>query len=74
MKQARALSLFLSRSGEQAGLGDYTCQPSSLAILWNNLKCPKTIVWMQGSEHGYVPPEYEGRDTFRSQGVDAPAR
>ena len=58
----------------RAGLGDYTCQPSSLAILWNNLKCPKTIVWMQGSEHGYVPPEYEGRDTVRSQGIDAPAR
>ncbi len=51
----------------RAGLGDYTCQPSGLAILWNTLKCPKRIVWVQGSEHGYVPPEYEGRDTVRSQ-------
>ena len=50
----------------RAGLGDYTCQPSGLAILWNNLKCPKSIVWMQGSEHGYVPPAYEGRDFKRT--------
>ena len=54
----------------RAGLGDYTCQPSGLAILWNTLKCPKTIVWVQGSEHGFVPPEYEGRDTVRSEGVE----
>ena len=51
----------------RAGLGDYTCQPSGIAILWNNLNCPKTILWMQGSEHGYIPPEYEGRDTIRRQ-------
>ena len=46
----------------RAGLGDYTCQPSGLAILWNTLKCPKSIQWVQGSEHGYVPPDYDGRD------------
>ena len=55
----------------RAGLGDYTCQPSGLAILWNSLKCPKTMIWVQGSQHGYVPPEYKGRDTIRRQGVDA---
>ena len=49
----------------RAGLGDYTCQPSGIAILWNNLTCPKSILWMQGSEHGYIPPAYEGRDTIR---------
>ena len=49
----------------RAGLGDYTCEPSGIAVLWNNLKCPKSILWMQGSEHGYVPPEYEGRDFTR---------
>ena len=37
-------------------------------ILWNTLKCPKTILWMQGSEHGYIPPDYEGRDTTRRNG------
>ncbi|HRU18925.1 MAG TPA: acetylxylan esterase [Kiritimatiellia bacterium] len=47
----------------RAGLGDYVCPPSGLAILWNNIKGPKKITWVQGSQHGYVPPEkYEGRD------------
>ena len=55
----------------RAGLGDYTCQPSSIAVLWNSLKCPKSILWMQGSEHGYVPPEYAGRDTRRSAAFSA---
>lgn len=50
----------------RAGLGDYTCQPSSIAVLWNNLTCPKSIIWMQGSEHGYQPPAYEGRDFKRT--------
>ena len=49
----------------RAGLGDYTCEPSGIAVLWNNLTCPKSIRWVQGSEHGYVPPEYEGRDFTR---------
>ena len=56
----------------RAGLGDYTCQPSGLAILWNTLKCPKSIQCVQGSEHGYVPPSYEGRDfKFESKGSDS---
>ena len=25
------------------------------------------IVWQQGAEHSYIPPEYEGRDTVRRQ-------
>ena len=54
----------------RAGLGDYICEPSGLAVLWNNLKCPKTMVWVQGSEHSYVPPEYKGRDTIRKQGIE----
>jgi hypothetical protein len=34
-----------------------------LAKLWNNIPgCNKSIKWVQGSQHGYVPPEYEGRD------------
>ena len=55
----------------RAGLGDYTCEPSGIAILWNNLKCPKTIVWTQGSQHSSnIPPEYKGRDTIRKQGIE----
>ena len=25
------------------------------------------ILWVQGSTHGYVPPEYEGRDFVREE-------
>ena len=39
----------------RAGLGDYVCPPSGLAILYNNLKVPKKIKWYQGSTHGFVP-------------------
>ncbi len=46
----------------RAGLGDYCCPPTGLAKLYNNIPCNKEIRWMQGAEHGYVPPEYEGRD------------
>lgn len=50
----------------RAGLGDYTCPPSGVAVYYNNLTCPKKITWVQGSQHGYVPPvKYEGRDFVR---------
>lgn len=39
----------------RAGLGDYTCPPSGLAVLYNNIKAPKKIKWVQGSTHGFVP-------------------
>ena len=42
---------------ERAGLGDYTCPPSGIAILYNQLACPKRIRWVQGSTHGYIPPD-----------------
>jgi cephalosporin-C deacetylase-like acetyl esterase len=38
----------------RAGLGDYVCPPSGLAICYNELKCPKLINWVQSSTHGYV--------------------
>ena len=48
----------------RAGLGDYCCPPMGLAKLYNNIPGDnKSIKWVQGSEHGYVPPEeYPGRD------------
>ena len=51
----------------RAGLGDYCCPPTGLAKLWNNIPGNKKIHWVQGSQHGYVPPEYEGRDFVREQ-------
>lgn len=36
-------------------------RPYSVALncprVFNNLGCPKRIVWVQGSTHGYVPPK-----------------
>ena len=47
----------------RAGLGDYCCPPTGLAKLWNNIPgANKEIHWMQGSQHGYLPPPYAGRD------------
>ncbi|MBO4708571.1 MAG: acetylxylan esterase, partial [Kiritimatiellae bacterium] len=39
-----------------AGLGDDIAPPCGVAMMFNNLACPKKIVWVQGSTHGYVPP------------------
>ncbi len=41
----------------RAGLGDYVCPPSGIAILYNNLKVPKKITYVQGSTHGFVPKD-----------------
>ncbi len=49
----------------RAGLGDYCCPPMGLAKLWNSIPGNKRVVWVQGSEHGYVPPDYAGRDVVR---------
>lgn len=41
----------------RAGLGDYVCPPIGLWFLYNNAPCAKkSIHWVQGSSHGYVPP------------------
>ncbi len=39
--------VFLSR----VGLGDTTCPASGIAVVYNHLKCPKKIRYVQGSEH-----------------------
>jgi hypothetical protein len=41
----------------RAGLGDYVCAPSSLAVLYNALPGPKKIVWRQGWTHGWSPAD-----------------
>ena len=44
----------------RAGLGDYICPPSGLAICYNNLATPKkSIRWVQGSNHGFIPEKSE---------------
>ena len=44
----------------RAGLGDYTCPPSGLMISYKNLATPdKSITWVQGSDHGFIPEKSE---------------
>ena len=51
-KRIRKAKVVITR----AGLGDYTCPPSGLAVCYNNLATPdKTIIWYQGSTHGFKP-------------------
>lgn len=38
-----------------AGLGDYVSPPSSISVLYNNLKGPKKLTYVQGSSHGWRP-------------------
>jgi len=41
----------------RAGLGDTCCSPSGIAALYNCLPDDRrSIVWAQGSKHGYIPP------------------
>ena len=51
----------------RAGLGDYCCPPTGLAKLYNNIPGNKKVIWVQGSEHGYVPPTYPTRDWIREK-------
>jgi len=38
-----------------SGLGDYVSPPSSLTLVYRNLKGPKKITYVQGSTHGWRP-------------------
>lgn len=46
----------------RAGLGDYTCPPSGLAILYNVINAPKKIHYVQGATHGFVPKKPQTMD------------
>lgn len=41
-----------------AGLGDYTCPPSGICVLYNNLKSApsRRLEFIQGKTHAYTPP------------------
>jgi len=42
----------------RAGLGDHCCYPCTIAVLYNYLPADKrSINWVQGSWHGYVPSQ-----------------
>ena len=40
-----------------AGLGDYTCQPSGVFAMYNSLKCKKSITFTQNMIHGSKEPD-----------------
>jgi cephalosporin-C deacetylase-like acetyl esterase len=44
---------------ERIGLGDYTCPPSGVTIVYNAVRGPKRAAYYQNSTHPYVPPEPE---------------
>jgi hypothetical protein len=52
----------------RAGLGDYCCPRSGIAVLYNNIPGPKKINWVQGSTHGYVPSEEHQRFSLTGNG------
>ena len=41
----------------RVGLGDYTSPPRGVILSYHNLPCAATAKLVQGSDHGYVPPE-----------------
>ena len=42
---------------ERIGLGDYTCPPSGVTMVYNAVRGPKRAAYYQNSTHGYVPQE-----------------
>ena len=44
---------------ERIGLGDYTCPPSGVTMVYNAVQGPKRAAYYQNSTHMYVPPEPE---------------
>ena len=56
----------------RAGLGDYTCPPSGLAVYYNAITAPKRILWVQGSEHGLVPERPRQESERKSETWDPP--
>ena len=39
------------------GMGDYTCPPRGVLLSYYNMRCPVSAKLVQGSDHGYVPPD-----------------
>ena len=39
----------------RAGLADYTSPPSGIQVFYNNLKCPKRVIWYDRMEHKQMP-------------------
>ncbi|MCR5752091.1 MAG: glycoside hydrolase family 127 protein [Kiritimatiellae bacterium] len=53
-----------------AGLGDYICPPSGVMSFYNNLRCPKSITFIQGATHFMRPPKPWQTAAYESPGVN----
>ena len=59
----------------RAGLGDYHCPPSGQWLLYRAIKAPKSITFLQNSNHGGAPGGQEkNQHTTYSEGVSKDAR
>jgi len=56
-----------------AGLGDSVCPPSGVSVLYNNLKCPKELNFVQGMTHQFFPKNNIQRIELKSGGAAAAA-
>ncbi len=70
VNMARRISKTCQTVIPRAGLGDYVCPPSGVAILYNNIPGPKKITWLQGSTHGWIPPYPSQSCTCRANGAE----
>jgi hypothetical protein len=39
------------------GMGDYTCPPRGVLLSYYNMRCQASAKLVQGSDHGYIPPD-----------------
>ena len=70
INMARRISKTCQTVIPRAGLGDYVCPPSGVAILYNNIHGPKKITWVQGSTHGWAPPQPNQTYTYSANGAE----
>ena len=70
VNMARRISKTCQTVIPRAGLGDYVCPPSGVAILYNNIPGPKKITWVQGSTHGWAPPQPNQTYTYSANGAE----
>lgn len=54
-----------------AGLGDYVCPPSGVAVLYNNLKGAKQLDLVQGMTHQYSPPKPQQKIVLKAEAAPA---
>ena len=52
------------------GMGDYTCPPRGVLLSYYNMKCQVSAYLVQGSDHGYVPPDPNQTYTISKAAVE----